>query len=258
LNASRNKPGDKAPTQASSAPRNTSIPPNKLPDINLSDTFGAPTSTASSAASAQTAGSSETLSSNSSSATTPVLSPLQSALSRSGTQSTGQTKPEGLTGSLGSSYQTGQMNQANQTGRTTTDLYGQSGSSFNQSLTGQSAQPSGYQAGYQPYVPQTSPAAGTTGYTVPPAFRTTTNTSGFGAAPSSAVPIAPAQPAPAAYGNPPSYDASGSTSDYRSPRPSFSTPSDSAAQSQPAPFSVPRTPPGRYIGGGQINTFSNP
>lgn len=29
-------------------------------------------------------------------------------------------------------------------------------------------------------------------------------------------------------------------------------------QNAPAPFSVPRTPPGRNIGGGQINTFSNP
>ncbi|MFB2937597.1 hypothetical protein ACE1B6_20300 [Aerosakkonemataceae cyanobacterium BLCC-F154] len=29
-------------------------------------------------------------------------------------------------------------------------------------------------------------------------------------------------------------------------------------QNTPAPFSVPRTPPGRTIGGGQINTFSNP
>ncbi|MFB2897893.1 hypothetical protein ACE1CI_33690 [Aerosakkonemataceae cyanobacterium BLCC-F50] len=29
-------------------------------------------------------------------------------------------------------------------------------------------------------------------------------------------------------------------------------------QNTPAPFSIPRTPPGRTIGGGQINTFSNP
>ncbi|XQQ07816.1 MAG: hypothetical protein EDM05_62335 [Leptolyngbya sp. IPPAS B-1204] len=123
------------------------------------------------------------------------------------------------------------------------------------------SQPSGFQPSY---VPQTSPAPGTTGYTLPPAFRTPTNTPGFypnATSPNFTTPqIAPTvrtQPIPGSYsgsyGTTPGY---GTTAP--SPSPNFSAPSSSNAQSQQAPFSVPRTPPGQYIGGGEINTFSNP
>lgn len=110
----------------------------------------------------------------------------------------------------------------------------------------------------QTYLPQTSPAAGTTGYTLPPALRTPANTpanrsfnlnsgswsvnpaSNSSMQPIPGTPAAPLQSLPA----PPSY-----------PAPTYVAPQN---QVQPAPFSVPRTPPGRQIGNGEINTFSNP
>lgn len=86
---------------------------------------------------------------------------------------------------------------------------------------------------YPQFLPQTSPSPGTTGYTLPPALRTPvgvesidTHSTGYR---QPAVP--PAQPA---------------------------LPPLNAAPEQPAPFSVPRAVPGRSIGGGEINTFSNP
>lgn len=74
------------------------------------------------------------------------------------------------------------------------------------------------------YVPQTSPYPGTTGYTQPPAFRTPT---------------------------PPTPNSTQSLSPIRSVSPS---PQSDVS----TPFSVPRTAPGQFIGGGEINTFSNP
>ena len=106
--------------------------------------------------------------------------------------------------------------------------------------------------GPQIYLPATSPPAGSTGYVTPPMFRTTVYPT-VGLPQTSAPSSLPNQfsnqisnPGPGSYG----------TSGYGiSPQPNFAAPQPLV---QPAPFSVPRTPPGRQIGNGQINTFSNP
>jgi hypothetical protein len=183
------------------------------------------------------------------------LSPLQSALNRSalpsGTATAGTTtaKPDGSTDALSDSS-------------TSSGATGQAGIDYHQSgLSSHSVVEPSQPSGYQPYVPQTSPAAGTTGYTVPPAFRTTTNTPSFGA--SSGYGTTPATSGSSGSG----YGSTGyGSTDYGSTgygagssssgnAPSYSAPSTAP---EPSPFSVPNTPPGRYTGGGQINTFSNP
>jgi hypothetical protein len=111
------------------------------------------------------------------------------------------------------------------------------------------------QSGFQPYVPRTSPPPGTTGYTVPPAFRTPASSSSSGFSNFSRP-----QPLPGDYSAPvnPPYATqpmlpNSSSSGYGSG--SYTAP----AGTQPAQsFSVPRSAPGQAIGGGQINTFSNP
>jgi hypothetical protein len=108
---------------------------------------------------------------------------------------------------------------------------------------------------------QTSPPLGSTGYITPPALRA-------GTARGSARPIGAAssnQTAPTA-------------GDAIAPAPSFNVPagitplspglqqadpsasgvSGAIAPAPPAPFSIPRDIPGRPIGNGEINTFSNP
>jgi hypothetical protein len=110
--------------------------------------------------------------------------------------------------------------------------------------------------------PQLSPSPGTTGYTLPPALQ---NSTPSGAIPSSSngslQPIpgqispqtAPALPGQSyGYGQP-SFPNAGQMA-YPSAQP-FLVPS---SQPMPSPFSVPRAVPGRSIGGGQVNTFSNP
>lgn len=152
--------------------------------------------------------------------------------------------------------------------------------------TGQVARPLGTPTFTTPtYIPQTSPFPGTTGYTLPSALRPTL--------PYSAAPIYSnyanryfngaysGYPGyPGAYSNPyPGFPANTVTpSTYPTvlqltptlpispygrpgystgvPVPNFNTPTTTLPQ--PVPFSIPRTPPGRYIGGGEINTFSNP
>lgn len=119
-------------------------------------------------------------------------------------------------------------------------------------------QPSYGQTQPQPqFIPQTSPAPGTTGYTMPPAFRTNANT-----------------PAGPSFGN---YNNSYNNNSYNNnpsgvpstvlpstTQPTTSNPtvqpqvSQPQPQASPDPFSIPRAVPGRSIGGGQINTFSNP
>lgn len=195
-------------------------------------------------------------------------SPLQSSLNRSaGISDQDDSELGDQTGVLGNrlSTQPGQARAQNGTQGTTgstqgnvTNLYGSNSSQIgagqvsSPAIPGQVGQPSGF----QPYVPQTSPAPGTTGYTVPPAFRTPANTSPSGY-PSSAfgspqaAPI-PTQPSPSSpYQVSPNSAGYGTT--YQAP--SFANPQPVQQQ---APFSVPRTPPGQNIGNGEINTFSNP
>ncbi|HEY9658853.1 MAG TPA: hypothetical protein V6C65_10405 [Allocoleopsis sp.] len=135
-------------------------------------------------------------------------------------------------------------------------------SSFNPTTPGQfympqplPGQPAATQTLVQPpYVPQTSPAAGTTGYTVPPSFQAPN----AGAPPNPYTPsmlpspplgqsIAPLQPTPGT-----------SPANLGSTYPATAQPQFTTPQPSPAPFSVPRRAPGQSIGGGQINTFSNP
>lgn len=149
-----------------------------------------------------------------------------------------------------------------------TSVTGSSTSSFNPTTPGQfympqplPGQPAAIQTLVQPqYVPQTSPAAGTTGYTLPPSFQapnagtTTTPYTPYSTTPSSPLgqSIVPRQPnsvtTPTNLGS--TYPA---TAYPATAQPQFTTP-----QLSPAPFSVPRRAPGQSIGGGQINTFSNP
>ncbi len=148
--------------------------------------------------------------------------------------------------------------------------------------TGQSVRPLGTQPlGTQTYIPQTSPFPGTTGYTLPSALRPAPSpyysnaysnsyygaypNSGYSSAPySTGFPVGtvtpgystlpqlqvPIQTLPVTpYGRTPGYSGV--------PLPTFNPPAATVTP-QPVPFSIPRTPPGRYIGGGEINTFSNP
>lgn len=114
-------------------------------------------------------------------------------------------------------------------------------------------QPSYGQTQPQPqFLPQTAPAPGTTGYTLPPAFRTNANT--------------PAGPSFGNYNNQSNYNPSGVPSIGSPSTPQSGVPSSTAqpqfqaspSQPTPAPFSVPRAAPGQAIGGGRINSFSNP
>jgi hypothetical protein len=156
--------------------------------------------------------------------------------------------------------------------------------------SGQFARPLGTPPlGAQTYMPQTSPFPGTTGYTMPSALRpapysvnypagsngsnsyygvypNTYPPFGYSSAPySTGLPVSPAAPG---YSTLPQLQVpiqtlpvtpDGRTPGYSSrvPVPIFNTPATPVVP-QSAPFSIPRTPPGRYIGGGEINTFSNP
>jgi hypothetical protein len=105
-----------------------------------------------------------------------------------------------------------------------------------------------------PYTPQLSPSPGTTGYTLPPSLRTSTpapaSSSNFQPVPGQITPqVAPAVPG---QDSPPSSSTGQAVYPESLPLP---TP---AAQPVPSSYSVPREVPGRSIGGGRINTFSNP
>lgn len=254
LSAERKSTEDKS---ASRSTLRSSSQSQQAPKINFSNAF-APLSSVSEQSGLTTT----TSSTNQTSATAPV-NPLQSALDRNaGVNQTDSGNPL-------ESQTTGQTQSTAQTaGTTPVSPYGiPSAASTNRSTF---SQPSGF----QPYIPQTSPAPGTTGYTLPPAFRTTTNTptgsfylnpsTGYGvpAVPQAVpqiAPTVPTQPIPGSYG---SYSSPyGTTPGYSSavpayPMPTYTNPQSS--QAAPAPFSIPRNPPGQYIGGGEINTFSNP
>lgn len=105
-----------------------------------------------------------------------------------------------------------------------------------------------------PYTPQLSPSPGTTGYTLPPTLRSPTSSpsssSNFQPIPGQITPqVAPAIPGQYTQPSPGTGQAI-----YPESLP-LPTP---AAQPVPSSYSVPREVPGRSIGGGRINTFSNP
>lgn len=111
------------------------------------------------------------------------------------------------------------------------------------------------------FSPQLSPFPGTTGYTLPPTLRPSTPSISPSFSSGNLQPIpgqitpqtAPALPGQSyGYGQP-SYPNAGQMA-YPNAQPSL-VPS---SQPMPSPFSIPRAVPGRSIGGGQVNTFSNP
>jgi hypothetical protein len=109
--------------------------------------------------------------------------------------------------------------------------------------------------------PQLSPSPGTTGYTLPPALQNSTPSSISPSSSNGSLQPIPGQISPQTspalpgqsygYGQPSSPNGQMA---YPSAQPSL-VPS---SQPMPSPFSVPRAVPGRSIGGGQVNTFSNP
>ncbi|NJR37894.1 MAG: hypothetical protein HC781_02425 [Leptolyngbyaceae cyanobacterium CSU_1_4] len=108
------------------------------------------------------------------------------------------------------------------------------------------------------FVPQLSPSPGTTGYTLPPSLQTAPPTvrpsfpSNLQPIPGQIVPQTnPVVPRQLYDGGQPSYPTGQAA--YPEVQPSFAP-----SAPMPSPFSVPRAVPGRSIGGGQINTFSNP
>jgi hypothetical protein len=133
---------------------------------------------------------------------------------------------------------------------------------------------------FQPYMPRTSPPPGSTGYTLPPSFRTSGDSTssfsesgsgfsnfsrpqplpGYDSAPRTTQPMLPSGQRYSSPGQSQGFGtSSGSGFGGYTPQSQVIQPQVTQPQvTQPAPFSVPRTPPGQAIGGGQINTFSNP
>ena len=106
---------------------------------------------------------------------------------------------------------------------------------------------------FLPTTPIMSPPPGTTGYTPPASLPVATPTTG--SAGTSGLPAAaPGLPGSSNFDLTPNADIGGGTV-----LPNTSPIGSSLAPSvaNPSPYSVPR-PPGSYIGGGYINTFSNP
>lgn len=193
----------------------------------------------------------------------PVTSPLQTQMeqySRSGSQ---QNQPSSTQNSSQDSAQASPGRQSSGGVEQPNLLFPGPGAS-GQSELPQQLQP--FSPGY--YAPQTSPPPGTTGYTLPPSLRLPSpgtaydNLANPQAAPQSlslpqAPQIAPTQPGNlgGAY--------SGQTPTYGFPPdrpslPSTAVPQPQFTQPSPAPFTTPRSAPGSSIGGGRINTFSNP
>lgn len=149
----------------------------------------------------------------------------------------------------------------------TTDSVGQRTQST-AALPGQVVQPASPYAGSSNYsnmpVQVAQPGAvypGNPGYGVAPGTSNPVNSYTY-LNPNTAVPVVPPaqvvpQVAPLTQGN------YGVTT-YQNPAPVYAVPNNFGAtqlqpsQLQPSAISVPRPIPGRYIGGGQINTFSNP
>jgi hypothetical protein len=110
-------------------------------------------------------------------------------------------------------------------------------------------QPSTNQTFPQPvYIPQTSPAPGSTGYTLPARLRVPSPA--IGASDASTTLTAP-QTLPGILPQPVTLPTTVQPETFGPVQPQFAQPAS-------IPFSVPRPAPGRTIGGGQINTFSNP
>ena len=109
------------------------------------------------------------------------------------------------------------------------------------------------------FTPQLSPFPGTTGYTLPPTLRPSLTSVGSSFSGGSLQPI-PGQIAPQTAPTVPRQFYDDGQSSYPNGQAAYPRVQSSSvsASPTPAPFSVPHAAPGRSIGGGQINTFSNP
>jgi hypothetical protein len=245
--APKDKPGrSQSPsfsTPSSSETRRDRPPASRLPSLYSLDSplLGLPSSSLSSTAASRSSASS----SNGSNA----INPLQSALDR--------YSPIGGSSQLTPARSLAQSSAKPRLGNprlSTEDLVRQD--SLGQPDTFPQGLPS------PQFAPQLSPLPGTTGYTLPPTLRTPTSSVSPSSSSGNLQPIpgqitpqtAPAVPGQSFRDGQPSYPSARQTTAYPSAQPSL------APSSQPLPsaFSVPRAVPGRSIGGGQMNTFSNP
>ncbi|GAB4377082.1 MAG: hypothetical protein Kow00121_25560 [Elainellaceae cyanobacterium] len=182
----------------------------------------------------------------------PAVNPLQSALDRRATDSPSTSQVSSPTPAGSAS-----LSQAESTRTTATSASFRSGATYSpQPLPGQ---PLPQQTLIQPqFVPQTSPAPGTTGYRLPASLSSPVTDSAVGSfdrlsSPSNIAPLPALPPRSISPLVPPSLPSGNAVNNGINPQPQVSQP-----LAVPAPFSVPRAVPGRTIGGGQINTFSNP
>lgn len=177
----------------------------------------------------------------------PTVNPLQSALDRYSPNSRqSQFSPASLS-------QPSVDNSSRGSGLSPTE------DSVRQDTGGQQSSPQGFSS--PQFAPQLSPFPGTTGYTLPPTLRTSTPStspsfnSNLQPIPGQITPqTAPTAPGQSYDYGQPSYPSASQTTAYPNAQPSLAP----YSQPMPSPFSVPRAVPGRSIGGGQINTFSNP
>lgn len=200
--------------------------------------------------------------------TATQVSPLQAALDRLGNNpSNASVQNQTQINSPGTN--TNSFGQPTQSTATTPGQVAQPGTASNAPLPGQVVQPASPYAGTSNYsnmpgqaVQPGSPYPGSPGYGVVPANSNPVNSYTYLNQPAPVPGVPPAQPmvnqvAPVSQGN---YG----VPSYQNPAPVNAVPNNFGAtqvqpsQLQPSPFSVPRQIPGRYIGGGQINTFSNP
>ena len=116
-----------------------------------------------------------------------------------------------------------------------------------------------------PTLPQMSPPPGTTGYTPPASLELMPPLPGSGG--TGALPVSGASSLSPSSAGVPNLSGSTATPNLTAPQVNVNNsyvtpytptvPTSPTAVTAPAPFSAPR-PPGSYIGGGYINTFSNP
>lgn len=191
---------------------------------------------------------------------TPI-NPLQSALDRNPTGNSTIASPQ--TGTP-----TTQLPQNPNGLRQQDGLANQLGTQFYPGATGQPTTPtSPYYSpnGYTPLPGQVnspvSPVPNGTGYNLPPGYTSNSiNSYTYLNQPQNAtgVPVAPGNAGQYLPNTVPGSGLYNPGYNSNVANPGLQQPSAAQVQTQPPPFSVPNSIPGRNIGGGRINTFSNP
>lgn len=201
--------------------------------------------------------------------TATQVSPLQAALDRLGSNNSSSTSAPNQTQINTPASNTNSLGQTTQPTGLLPGQVSQSVNSGYSTLPGQGVQPTSPYAGTSNYsnmpaqvVQPGSPYPGYPGYGVAPATSNPVNSYTYLNQPAPVPGVPAVQPvvpqvAPVTQGN---YG----VPVYQNQAPVNAVPNNFGAtqvqpsQLTPSPFSVPRQIPGRYIGGGQINTFSNP